>query len=270
MDRLEPAMDDRLNQVQTTDLTDSRVNHDFVIWLKTKGMNWLLAILLVACAFLGWDYLQKQKSNARDQAWEELSSATSPAAFRGVADAHATQDAIAELAMLQAGDTLLRSILSGLKPGLTVEDEGSSLTDEERTASLVEADELYAAAARMAAGRPGLGGKPVGVSALFGRAAIAEASGRLEDANQHLEAAATLANPEYPALAEQARARMESMEALNGASDLPSQSSLVAPAVDGEIYTPPVAEDLLEFFEEDEAGTDAGLDAASEENPASP
>ena len=49
-----------------------------------------------------------------------------------------------------------------------------------------------------------------------------------------------------------------------------SDEAVVAPAVDGEIYTPPVAEDLLEFFEEDEAGTDAGLDAASEENPASP
>ena len=218
-------MDDRLNQVQTTDLTDSRVNHDFVNWLKTKGMNWLLAILLIACAFLGWDYLQKQKSNARDQAWEELSSATSPAAFRGVADAHATQDAIAELAMLQAGDTLLRSVLSGLKPGLT---------------------------------------------ALFGRAAIAEASGRLEDATAHLKAAAALATPEYAALTEQAEARMESMEALNGASDLPSQASIVVPAVDGETYTPPVAEDLLEFFEEDQAGTEAETESASEETPATP
>ena len=263
-------MDDRLNQVQTTDLTDSRVNHDFVNWLKTKGMNWLLAILLVACAFLGWDYLQKQKSNARDQAWEELSSATSPAAFRGVADAHAAQDAIAELATLQAGDTLLRSILSGLKPGLTAEDEGSSLTIEERTAHLAEADELYATASQLAAARSGLGGKPVGISALFGRAAIAEASGRLEDATAHLKAAAALATPEYAALAEQAEARIESMEALNGASDLPSQASIVVPAVDGETYTPPVAEDLLEFFEEDQAGTEAETESASEETPASP
>ena len=37
-------MDDRLKEVQTTDLTDSRVNHDFIDWLKTKGMNWLLLI----------------------------------------------------------------------------------------------------------------------------------------------------------------------------------------------------------------------------------
>ena len=64
-------MDDRLKEVQTTDLTDSRVNHDFIDWLKTKGMNWLLLILLVACGFLAVDWYQRKQVEAKDQAWAE-------------------------------------------------------------------------------------------------------------------------------------------------------------------------------------------------------
>ena len=76
-------MDDRLKQVQTTDLTDSRLNHEFVAWLKTSGMNYLLMLLLVACAFLAWDWWNRKQDEAVDTAWTELSSATSPAALRG-------------------------------------------------------------------------------------------------------------------------------------------------------------------------------------------
>ena len=55
------VMDDRLKQVQTTDLTDSRLNHEFVAWLKTSGMNYLLMLLLIACAFLSWDWWNRSQ-----------------------------------------------------------------------------------------------------------------------------------------------------------------------------------------------------------------
>ncbi|MEE2972058.1 MAG: hypothetical protein VX672_02945 [Planctomycetota bacterium] len=262
-------MDDRLNQVQTTDLTDSRVNHEFVDWLKTKGINWLLAILLVACGFLGWDYLKQRKTNARDQAWEELASATSPAAYRGVAEMHAEQDAIAELAMLQAADSLLVSTLTG-NVGEGEDAETTPLTPEDRASVLTEADELYARAATLAAGRPGLAGKPVGLSALFGRAAVAEASGRFEDARTHLEAAAALADPEYTSLAEQARARAASLETLSGAGVLPTQASIFRPVEEGDAYTPPVAEDLLELFEFEDGTASDTPGTADEGTPGTP
>ena len=72
-------MDERLKEVQTTDLTDSRVNRDFVDWLKTKGMNYLLLALLALCAFFAWEWYQQQSVLARDQAWADLTNATSPA-----------------------------------------------------------------------------------------------------------------------------------------------------------------------------------------------
>ena len=49
MDRQPGNQDrERLKEVHATDLTESRVNEDFVDWLKTKGPTYLLAILVVA------------------------------------------------------------------------------------------------------------------------------------------------------------------------------------------------------------------------------
>jgi hypothetical protein len=262
-------MDDRLKQVQTTDLTDSRVNHEFVDWLKTKGMNWLLVILLAACGYLAIDWYRNKQAAARDAAWAELAAATSPAAFRGVATAHVDTDAVAEMATLQAADILLNSIRTGLKPGLTATDEGSALTPEERTSQIAEADALYARTETLAARRGGFGGKPIQLSALFGRAAIAEADGRLDDARTHLKAAAVLAAPEYAPLAAQADARIADLELVLAAATLPSESSLPKPAATEEAFTGPSAEDLLQLFEDEAtADTEAGDPAESADAPA--
>lgn len=255
-------MDDRLKEVQTTDLTDSRVNHDFIDWLKTKGMNYLLVILLAACAFLGWDWYKRQQVAAQDQAWAELESATSPAAFQGVANSHQDTGAVAEIAILQAGDTLLRSVITGLKPGMTADAEGAALTPEERTTYLEDADGFYAQAAQMAAAREGMAAKPIGMSALFGRAAVAEAAGRVDDARTHLEAVVIMARPEFPSFAEQAQARIDNVDAVLASSDLPSAAMVFRPDEDGEAYTAPTAEDLLELFEEPTVGSGESTNAA--------
>jgi hypothetical protein len=267
-------MDDRLKQVQTTDLTDSRVNHEFVDWLKTKGMNWLLVLLLAACGYLGIDWYRNKQAAARDAAWAELAAATSPAAFRGVADAHATTDAVAEMATLNAADMLLDSIRTGRKPGFSASDEGAALTEDERTSQLAEADALYAKAETLAARRSGFGGKPIRLSALFGRAAIAEADGRLDDARTHLKAAAELASPEYPALTMQADARIADLDLVLAAATLPSEASLPKPAATEDAFTGPSAEDLLQLFEDEATTGDAdateSADAPATDAPAAP
>ena len=249
-------MDDRLKQVQTTDLTDSRLNHEFVAWLKTSGMNYLLMLLLIACAFLSWDWWNRRQDEARDAAWTELSAATSPAAFRGVAETHAEVDAIAELAMLTAGDLLLNSVKTGLRPGLTATDEGAQLSDEEKAESLTEADAFFARAAELAGSRSGFAGKPVILASLFGRAAVAESQDRIDDARKYLEEAATVAAPEYAPMAEQAQARIDNLEGLSMYAQLPAQAQLpVAAPAAGDAYTVPAADNLLEMFDDEaEAG----------------
>ncbi|MAB71247.1 MAG: hypothetical protein CMJ54_01940 [Planctomycetaceae bacterium] len=266
-----PTMDDRLKQVQTTDLTDSRLNHEFVAWLKTSGMNYLLMLLLVACAFLAWDWWNRKQDAAIDTAWTELASATSPAALRGVAETHATVDGIAELSLLTAGDILLQSAKSGLRPGLAAGDEGAELTPEDKAKSLQEADAFFAEAVEIASARPGFAGKPMMIAGLFGRAAVAESDGRLDDARTHLQAVVEVSTPEYSPMAEQATARLENLDGIGDHASLPNQADLPVIAIgEEEAFTVPAADDLLEMFEaeEEEAGADAAPDEAAADDVA--
>ena len=94
------------------------------------------------------------------------------------------------------------------------------------------------------------------MAALFGRAAVAEASGRNGDARAHLEAVIVMANPEFPTFADQARARLENIDDVLAYSVLPSSAMIPRPSDEDEAYTAPTAEGLLELFEEpaDDAG----------------
>ena len=66
----------RSSQVQTQDLTESRLNDDFVFWLKKNGMNTLLVVLIAACAFLGYNYWQRKNVDMTAAAWSDMMNAT--------------------------------------------------------------------------------------------------------------------------------------------------------------------------------------------------
>lgn len=244
-------MDDRLKEVQTSDLTDSRLNYEFVDWLKTKGLNWLLAILLVICAYLAWDLWSRREADRRDQAWADLTAATMPEALEAVAGDHEEIDSVSSLALLSAGDVYLSSVRTGLRPGLTAADENSALDAEGRTEMLDNADRLYAEVIERNEGTDGFATKPITISALYGRAAVAESRGDVEEARASLKHIARIAMPEYPGVATQAEARIEDLDEVTSIGELPTSAAIAPVAVDGDEFTPPVVDDLLEFFETD-------------------
>jgi hypothetical protein len=253
-------MDDRLKQVQTTDLTDSRLNYEFVEWLKTKGLNWLLAILLVVCAYLAWDLWSRREADRRNQAWTDLSSATMPEAFEAVANDHEQIDSVSNLALLNAGD--------GLRPGMDATEEGSTLDTDGRTEMLDNADRLYAKVIQHNENAQGFASKPITISALFGRAAVAESRGDIEAAKSTLKHVARIAVPEYPGVALQAEARMEDLEQVTSFGELPTSASLAPISTEGNDFTPPVVDDMLEFFETDTTTVEPAATPAA--TPAAP
>ena len=261
-------MDDRLKEVQTSDLTDSRLNYEFVDWLKTKGLNWLLAILLVICAYLAWDLWSRREADRRDQAWADLTAATMPEALEAVAGDHDAVDSVSSLALLSAGDVYLGSVRTGLRPGLTAADENSALDAEGRTEMLDNADRLYAEVIERNEGAEGFATKPITISALFGRAAVAESRGDVEEARASLNHITRIAMPEYPGVATQAEARIEDLEEVTSIGALPTNASIAPAAADGDEFTPPVVDDLLEFFETD--STQAEPEVTPAATPATP
>ena len=90
---------DRLAQVEQSDLGESQLNEEFVDWLKKWGNQILLAILVVALLGVGWQWLVRTKMETRDAAWATLESAQLPASLE---DSIAKASAILELVVISS------------------------------------------------------------------------------------------------------------------------------------------------------------------------
>lgn len=202
---------ERLATVHQQDLNEGRINEDFVTWLKTKGPTWLLIILAFVVAYLVMIRWQQQDAQARNAAWIELLTTSNPASLEDVARIHAEVDGVSNLARLMAANSLMDDIQRGTILG----DDGQTrvpMDDATRAAHLKDADRIYAA---IAADDDGSEGQAwAAVSAMNGRAAVAECRGELENASTWYNKAATRADGWLPALAAQARHRAATVNEL--------------------------------------------------------
>jgi predicted negative regulator of RcsB-dependent stress response len=233
-------IDRRLKNMQQADLTESRVNDDFLHWLKTWGQNILLAVLVVAALAMGYFWWSQKKEQARDEAWSELASASLPAALEEVAAKHEGKDAVAPFAEILAADRYLQAVMSNQRFDREASAADAALTPELRTEWLKEADRLYAkVATRMAnAKRPGEYGFLFG--ALFGRAAVAEDMGDLKAAEGFLkEIEAKSKDTDFASTGTLAAKRLESLQTLATKVELPSRPApLAAPAAIPDLTAP--------------------------------
>ena len=212
----------RLGNVQQTDLTEGRINDDFLFWLKTSGPNWLLAVLVVACLVMGWNWWQNRSAQARDLAWAELDAADLPSSLKDVAVKHADVGAVASFALLNAGDRFLQSVVTGQRFDREATATDAQLDPAMRLEWLNEADALYSDVIKNAQANPNnAASRGFEVSALFGRAAVAESKGDVAAAKVSLEAAQILAGTEYPWVAGQAKARIETLGVISSPYPIP-------------------------------------------------
>ena len=221
-------MDKRLKDIQQGTLTESRLNSDFLYWLKEQGPNYLLAALLVLCVLLGWNWWDQRRRMGHDAAWNELNEATSPQALAEVAEKHAQVDAIAVIANLDAADRYMESVRSGKRFDRESTAADAAVTPELRMQYLDEADRLYAKAAA------GIDGKPAPeslllASACFGRAAVAESKGDMATAETWLKAAQAATKDVYPPLAKTADERLASIASLSNRPPMPSRPKATIP-----------------------------------------
>jgi len=217
----------RLAQMQQTDLAEGRLNEDFVQWLKTSGPNWLLGVLVVLCAFMGWNWWTQRKASSVALAWEELAGASIPPAMVEIASRNEGEPGVRMMALLNAADTYMSCLQTGVRWDRKPEDADKAVTPELRAEYLGKADELYAQVITEAT-------TPTtqavfAVPAAFGRATVAESEGKLALAKERYEQAASLANDAYPQLAAQAKARIESLASLETPVFIPEPPAPPAP-----------------------------------------
>ena len=221
---------DRLKDVHQQELTESRINEDFVLWLKTKGPSWLAIILIAISAYIAMMRWGEHKTRTRDLAWAELNLTVAlaqgpqqlPSTYEDIAVTYEGIDAVAVLGRLLAADVLLRCVQTNRaldsSPGLP-----KPLLPEDRVVHLGRADALYGAVVQ--ADDATIGTALFTFTALQGRGAVAESNGEHESARGfHKEAAARVA-AQYPGLAAQARRRAETTGQYATMIDLPAAGS---------------------------------------------
>lgn len=269
--------DARLEEVRQSDLGESRVNEDFLDWLKTKGVNYLLIILIVLVGFIAWIRVKEGRAAKQDAAWVQYVSAVNTAGPEMLEQVAATPsiasvDGIGILARLEAAKRYLEAVRTGrqLRAGLMADQETAPepapLDDETREDYLSRADALFTDVVAMDDGSNAIA---IHIwTALNGRGTAAEARGDAEAAAGFYTDAADRIEDWYPQLATRSRTFAETAADFSEPVTLPTAAQARAAAAataPGARPTPvtvdPELESLINPPAADAAGDGADADA---------
>lgn len=231
-------MDDRQRTiVEGAGLEESRLNQDFIDFLRKWGTPLLLVVVLVAGAYSGLTMWKRYKERTHDQAYADLHSAAvagSPDNLVVVAEQHKGRGAVYELALIEAADAYLDSARLGVRPGGNPGAPEDRLTDEQVKANLSRAGELYAQVVEVTARKAGH--EIHAINGYFGRAAVAESLGDLNAAREALTRAGEAARSKgFVELAKVAEERIATLDTLRdvptlySGADVRSNGSRVRP-----------------------------------------
>lgn len=149
-------MDDRQQQItEGAGLQESRLNTEFIDFLKRWSNTVLTVVLVVTLAYVGWTYWGKMKERKLDEAFVNYEAAVdsgSPDSLLKVASEFPNQASVAPLARLRAADIYLDAARSGVAPGGDAAIEADVLTDEERVVFALLGRDQYSEALEEVAG----------------------------------------------------------------------------------------------------------------------
>ena len=226
----------RLKEIQQTDLTESRINQDFLQFLKTHGTTILLVVMSVALVFVLYNrYTDYQETRVND-AFRDLDQNFLPQSLELVAEERAGIRSVPQLAQLRAADLYLREAVARRDvDNQDVELDADSIRDR-----LHKAQRLYSTVLDSTRNSPER--RLLSIQALFGLAAVAESEQRFDEARGHLSQVTELAGDRYPGLGRQAEARLNSLDDLRTMAALPRADAFPLPS-----QINPLLRDLLDL-----------------------
>lgn len=201
------SIDQRHTQIkEKAGLEESRLNQDFIEFLKKWGTPLLGVVAAVSVGYVGLDYLKQRRVATIDAAFQEYQVATSfgvlnanPDALVNIATTFTDANAIPVMAKLGAADAYLQAVRTGLRPGAVLGQTGEPespddvLGDSDRVSYLDRAAALYRDVLQSTSGKRGQ--EIHAISALFGLSAVAESNGDASGARGHLEQVIAVAEP---------------------------------------------------------------------------
>ncbi|MEM9372311.1 MAG: hypothetical protein AAGA55_01590 [Planctomycetota bacterium] len=274
-------MDDRQTQIRSgAGLEESRLNEEFIDFLKKWSTPVLWLIVIIGAAWWGLRYLEQQRVAERDNAFASLNEALSggnpsPSSLRTIADTFDGVGSVSELALLQAVDIYLRAAISGVEPGAEIDpvtglatNEADVLDASQVTSYLGQALEISRGVADATAGVAGK--ELLSYQAFMRLAAAQEGLASIDEAKSSYERAADAARAGgYTALAQLAETRGASADAVASAGELPSRDAM-KPLPGEEALDSPVTLPGVSGQTSDLEVPDSGLDAGDREAESEP
>ena len=243
---------DRLKEVHQTDLNESKINEDFLIWLKTKGPTWLLVVLLSLALWLVLVRWKQHKQDHLTEGWSTFFNAQLPIELEDVAINFADIPGIARAANIHAADTYMLAVADGLLIGSDPLDITPEILDsQQREEYLNKANRIYQQVIDV--DDQTLATTLIVVAALNGKAAVAESKGEVEQAQAYYEQAAKRAEDHYPNVALLARKRAATVPQYAGEITLPKNEDLPKPAPSKLLQPVAIDEALIDLLEPDES-----------------
>jgi tetratricopeptide (TPR) repeat protein len=193
-------MDDRQRQIREgAGLEESRLNVEFVDFLRKYGGIMMMGVAFIALAYWGLGKYRNMQDRRLDEAFSQLSAAEdsqSPTALIAVANDHSSMKGVADTARLEAADIFLDSARRGLALGAAPDQTGKYpdtdiLTEEQKQKNLSDAADLYKAVVESTGADSSRFQQAI--SGLYGLAAVAEERGKLDEARAHYDRVVQLA-----------------------------------------------------------------------------
>jgi hypothetical protein len=197
------ALDDRQQGIREgAGLEESRLNTEFIDWLRRWGTTLLMVFAILALGYALYERYQRSLDDTRDQAFIALEASASsgalpsPEAMRALAAEYPGVTGVRLVALTKAADAYLGVARLGVRPGATYDKDGiyqesDLLSEVERADQLTQAEGLYNQVLDASAKDRGL--VLHAIAAAYGLAAVAETRGTSDQAKALYERAATLA-----------------------------------------------------------------------------
>jgi hypothetical protein len=238
------ATEERDRQFQIREgagLEESRLNQDFIEFLRKWSTPLLVVIAVVAVSYAIFTRWKEAEYRRHDQAFADFQQVSgvenpSPDSLKRFAVDAENIGGLSLMARLQAADAYMRAVRLGVKPGATLTPKGELankddvMTAEERAANLASAEELYkrviADADRNTAQILMVAGS------MYGLASIAESREDFDAARAQYESIdQLLKGGAYDTHARIARRRIESLDSIKTPARLFAKSDLPASAL---------------------------------------
>lgn len=268
-------MDERQSQIREgAGLEESRINTDFVEFLKKWGPRFLTLVIVVSAVWLFFRFRAEQRDTRIQQGFAELQNlqvggVASPESLLQVAAQYEGVRGVPHIARLAAADAYLDAVRRGLEPGSLVQVGGvvndEDILDEQGRANYLDrAAEQYQRVYENT--KDDADARLHTLGALFGLASVAESRADADDARRWYEIARETANgsgfPEFAAAVDTRLADLD--EAIEMVSFLSDED---LPPIPGEL---PPMEPTETPTSESPASESSANDAIEQEPPADP